>query len=516
MRRAPRSGTMGPGEGEVRLRLSQLLARVDHQRSGHGDPDIVAVTHDSRQVRPGSLFAAFRGHHQDGRAFVAAAIAAGASAVLAEGPPPEGLPVPWIGVPRARAAAGQLAARLAGDPAEKLLMVGVTGTSGKTTTTLLIDRMLSATVGLTGLFGTLVYRAGAGEAVEAARTTPESTELQPMLAALLRAGGVATVMECSSHAIDLDRLAGCRFDVAVFTNLSRDHLDYHPDLDAYFEVKARLFSMLKPDGLAVVNVDDRWGEKLIDRLPFRRTLGFSLHGSRNAIVTADATIAPDRTRVAVRSPAAFTIDSPLPGAPNAENLLGAASVGLALGIAPERIAATLGTVDCIPGRMERIPNQLGLQVLVDYAHKPAALEGVLRTCRALARPGIGRVIVVFGCGGDRDRGKRPQMGRIAATMADEVVLTSDNPRSEDPAAILAEIERGVRETGRRALTMPERGQAIAAAIRNARAGDVVVIAGKGHERYQEIAGRKVPFDERTVARLILDEIERERRGAASA
>jgi UDP-N-acetylmuramoyl-L-alanyl-D-glutamate--2,6-diaminopimelate ligase len=507
---------MAPGEGEVRLRLSQLLARVEHHRIGPGDPEIAMVTHDSRRVREGALFAAFRGQHHDGRAFIGGAIAAGAAAILSEGPPPGGLPVPYVEVLHARAAAAIAAARLAGDPAESLVMVGVTGTSGKTTTTLLVDRMLGAALGTTGLFGTLVYRAAGGGAVEAARTTPEATELQPMLGALRRAGGVAAVMECSSHAIDLDRLAGCRFDVAVFTNLSRDHLDYHADLGAYFETKARLFSMLKPDGLAIVNVDDEWGERLIDRLPFRRTLGFSLRSSRNAVVVAGATIAEDGTRVAVRSPAPFTIESPLLGAPNAENLLAAASVGLALGIAPDRIATTLGAVDSIPGRMERIPNRLGVQVLVDYAHKPGALEGVLRTCRALARPPAGRLVVVFGCGGDRDRGKRPEMGRIAAQMADEVVLTSDNPRSEDPAAILASIEEGVRATGRSALTVPDRSQAIAAALRQAREGDVVVIAGKGHERYQEIAGRKEPFDERAVAREILAEIERERLGVAPA
>jgi UDP-N-acetylmuramoyl-L-alanyl-D-glutamate--2,6-diaminopimelate ligase len=498
------------------MKLSQLLARVDHHLVGSGDPEIVGVTHDSRQVRPGSLFAAFRGQRLDGGAFIADAVASGAAAILAEGPAPEGLGVPFVRVQHARAAAAVLAARLAGDPAERLVMVGVTGTSGKTTTTLLIDRMLGTVVGTTGLFGTLVYRAGGGGAVEAARTTPEATDLQPMLAALVRAGGAAAVMECSSHAIDLDRLVGCRFDVAVFMNLSRDHLDYHPDLEAYFETKARLFSMLKPDGLAVVNVDDHWGERLIDRLPFRRTLGFSLRGSRNAVVVADAEVSPHGTRVAIRSPAPLAIESPLLGAPNAENLLAAASVGFALGIAPDRIAATLGAVDCIPGRMERIPNALGVQVLVDYAHKPAALEGVLRTCRALAHSSAGRVIVVFGCGGDRDRGKRPQMGRIAALLADAVVLTSDNPRSENPGAILAEIEAGVHETGRRALVLPDRGEAIAAALREARPGDVVLIAGKGHERYQETAGRKEPFDERIVARQILGKIERERVGAAPA
>jgi UDP-N-acetylmuramoyl-L-alanyl-D-glutamate--2,6-diaminopimelate ligase len=226
-------------------------------------------------------------------------------------------------------------------------------------------------------------------------------------------------------------------------------------------------------------------------------------------------VAPDRTRVAIRAPLALEFESPLVGRPNAENLVGAASVGIALGIPSERIAAYLGSVDCIPGRMERIPNGLGIHVLVDYAHKPAALEGVLRTCRTLARP-RGRVIVVFGCGGDRVRGHRPEMGRIPPTLADEVVHTTDNPRSEDPAAILAEIEAGVRPTGRVPVVEIDRAAAIAEALRRARPGDVVVIAGKGHERYQEIAGRKEPFDERAVAREILAGIERERLGAAPA
>jgi UDP-N-acetylmuramoyl-L-alanyl-D-glutamate--2,6-diaminopimelate ligase len=487
------------------VRLSRLLARVDHGWFGSGDPEIEDVTHDSRSVKAGAIFAAFRGLARDGREFIPQAIASGAAAILAEGPPPPGLPVPFIEVGHARRAAAILAARLAGDPAERLLMVGVTGTSGKTTTTVLIDRMLGATLGTTGLFGTLGYRDAAdGSAMTAAaRTTPEATELQPMLAGLIRSGGAAAVMECSSHAIDLERLAGCRFDVAVFTNLSRDHLDYHPDLESYFEVKARLFAMLKPDGLAIVNVDDPWGEKLLDRLPFRRTLGFSLRGSRQAQVLADARLGTDGTLVGVRGPTPFAIASPLLGMPNAENLLAAASVGIAVGIPPERIAAALGSVARVPGRMERVPNGRGVTVLVDYAHKPGALEGALRTCRALVRAPGGRLVVVFGCGGDRDRGKRPQMGRIAALLADEVVLTSDNPRSEDPGAILDEIEAGVAETGRPASVIPDRAEALAEAIRRARPGDVVLIAGKGHEQYQEVGAARIAFDDRIVAREAL-------------
>jgi UDP-N-acetylmuramoyl-L-alanyl-D-glutamate--2,6-diaminopimelate ligase len=499
------------------LKLSELLAAIEHQCLGTGDPEIVAITHDSRQVRPGSLFAAFRGLKHDAREFIAQAVAAGAAAVLAEGAPPDGIRVPFVAVDSARLATAILAARLSGDPAEKLAMVGVTGTSGKTTTTLLTDRMLQDHLGTTGLFGTLVYRGAGGSPVTASRTTPEATDLQPMLGALVRAGGVAAVMECSSHAIDLDRLAGCRFDAAVFTNLSRDHLDYHDGLDAYFEAKARLFGMLKPDGAAIVNSDDPWGRRLLERLPGSRKLGFSLRNSPGATVLGNASIGSSRTIVRVHTPEgqSFVIESPLLGLPNAENLLAAATIGLALGIAPDRIAGSLGAVEVIPGRMERIPNGLGITTLVDYAHKPAALEGVLRTCRAIAPP-PGRVIVVFGCGGDRDRGKRPEMGRIAAELADEVILTSDNPRSEDPAAIVAEIEAGVRQAGRAATVLLDRAAAIAEAIRRSRRGDVVLMAGKGHEQYQEAGGRKLPFDERAVAHACLAGIERERGGAGAA
>ena len=499
------------------MRLSELIEHQPHSRRGPSlDPDVVRVTHDSRTAAPATLFAAFPGLTHDGRGFLADAVARGAVAALGAAPAPSPLTIPYLEVEDPRRMAGLLAARLAGDPSSHLVMVGVTGTSGKTTTALLVDRVLSAVHPRSGLFGTLVYRGAGGDkgALIASRTTPEATDLQPLLAGLVGDGGTAAVLECSSHALVLERLAGCAFDVALFLNLTRDHLDFHRDLPDYFEAKVRLFSLLKPSGKGVINADDPWGqrlmERLIERLPRERVVGFSLQDQPGADVTGK--ILPSlpsggtRLRVSARATGEeFEVVSPLLGRPNAENLLAATATALALGIPGATAAAALSSLQTVPGRLEPVPNPFGYTLLVDYAHKPAALEGVLRTARSLAGAPGGKVIVVFGCGGDRDRGKRAEMGRIAAELADETVLTSDNPRSEDPRAILEEIRAGYERTGRAATMVPDRRQAITTALRLARSGDVVVIAGKGHETYQETSGRKEPFDDRVVARELLAE-----------
>jgi UDP-N-acetylmuramoyl-L-alanyl-D-glutamate--2,6-diaminopimelate ligase len=492
------------------VRLSELIEHQPHARRGPSlDPDVVRVTHDSRAAGPGALFAAFPGMARDGREFVAQAAAKGAVAALGAAPAPTPLTIPYLEVENPRRTAGLLAARLAGEPSTQLVMVGVTGTSGKTTTSLLIDRVLATVHPRTGLFGTLVYRAAGGDeaALTASRTTPEATDLQPLLAGLVGDGGTAAVLECSSHALVLERLAGCAFDAALFLNLSRDHLDFHRGLDDYFEAKTRLFGMLKPSGKAVVNADDPWGARLLDRLPRQRAVAFSLEAGAGADVTGEILPGPGtRLRVTVRGTGEVVeVASPLLGRPNAENLLAAAATAFALGIPLPPAAAALGSLETVPGRLEAIPNPFGYTLLVDYAHKPGALEGVLETARSLSAPSSGRVIVVFGCGGDRDRGKRPEMGRIAAELADETVLTSDNPRSEDPHAILEEIRAGHDRAGRKAAVVADRREAIAAALRLARRGDVVVIAGKGHETYQETAGHKEPFDDRVVARELVAE-----------
>lgn len=500
------------------MRLSVLAEGLPHARVGPaGDPEIRGITHDSRRAGAGILFAAFPGKRADGRDFVPQAVLSGAPAALGPAPAPAGVEVPYLEVGSPRRAAGLLAARLAGDPAGRLVMAGVTGTSGKTTTTLLVDAVLAGAHPKRGLFGTLVYRWGDGPAatLDASRTTPEATELQPMLAALVADGGTAATLECSSHALWLERLAGCAFDVAVFLNLTRDHLDDHGTMEAYFEEKAKLFSLLKPGGAAVVNVDDPWGRVLLERLPREKALSFSLAPGSGADVTGEArhSGAGIVLRVVRRATGeSLEISSPLLGAPNAENLLAAASAALALGLPPAEVAARLSAFSTAPGRLEPVPNALGLLVLVDYAHKPAALEGVLKTTRALATARGGRLHVLFGCGGDRDRGKRPEMGRIAAELADRVVVTSDNPRSEEPAAIAAEVAAGAAAAGVAPLVLVDRRAAIHRALAEAAPNDVVVIAGKGHETYQVTAGVQEPFDDRVVAREALEALERAGKG----
>jgi UDP-N-acetylmuramyl tripeptide synthase len=563
------------------MRLSTLVADLPHRRAGApGDPDVLAVTHDSRAAKSGTLFAALPGLKTDGRLFVGDAVSRGAVAALGVAPAPRATAVPYLEVENPRRSAGLVASLLADRPSERLVMAGVTGTSGKTTTTYLLDGVLASRHEKRGFFGTIVYRGG-GAAIPAPHTTPEATELQPMLAALVAEGGTAAILECSSHALVLERLAGCSFDVAIFLNLSRDHLDFHRDMDDYFEAKSRLFSMLKPAGKAVVNLGDAYGRRLAGRLPADRTVGFFLEGEEGvehtrpaalagAVAAAEATAAAagetglfatvvgraklglegTRLEIEVKAPFTFeenaplpaaspkheataeppspfeekhtgstaplkrdgtneseallTIDSPLLGRSNAENLLAAAAAGVALGLSPAEIKAGLESVTSVPGRLERIENARGFTVLVDYAHKPAALEGVLRTVRAIAAAGDGRVIAVFGCGGDRDRGKRPEMGRIAALLADEVVVTSDNPRSEEPEAILRDVRAGVEAAGKAARYVPDRREAIATAFALARVGDVVLVAGKGHETSQIVGGRELPFDDRLVAKELLE------------
>jgi UDP-N-acetylmuramoyl-L-alanyl-D-glutamate--2,6-diaminopimelate ligase len=537
------------------VRLSTLAAEVPHTAAGAGDPDVTSITHDSRAAKPGTLFAAFPGLKADGRRFVADAVARGAVAALGLPPAPESVAVPYLAVENPRRAAGLVAALLAGRPSARLAMAGVTGTSGKTTTAFLVDRLLAARHAKRGLFGTIVYRGAGGDAAAAPspHTTPEATELQPMLGALVQDGGTAATLECSSHALALERLAGCAFDVALFLNLSHEHLDFHADMDDYFEAKARLFGLLKPEGRAVVNLGDPYGRKLASRLDAKRTVGFLLEGEEGteqtrpaalagavavaasaagetgllATVLGRATLGLDGTKLEVKvltpftfkensgvshaplkrestgqTEALFTIDSPLLGRPNAENLLAAAAAGIALGFSPSEISTSLSSVSVVPGRLERIENARGLTVLVDYAHKPAALEGVLRTVRPLAAAGGGRVHVVFGCGGDRDKAKRPVMGRIAAELADDVVVTSDNPRSENPDTIIAEILGGV-PAGAEVKAVADRRGAIAEALRRANPGDVVLVAGKGHETEQVIAGVAHPFDDRAALRELL-------------
>jgi UDP-N-acetylmuramoyl-L-alanyl-D-glutamate--2,6-diaminopimelate ligase len=463
---------------------------------------VSGVAHDSRAVKPGDLFVAVPGLRQDGRRYVEDALARGAAAVVLEGPDLlEGKAVPRVLVPSSREALARLADAYFGHPSGALTVVGITGTNGKTTTSYLVDALLSARGQRTGLIGTVQYRIGA-EVISAGQTTPEAVELQSLLRRMVNAGVTAVAMEVSSHGLALSRVDGIDFDVAVFTNLTQDHLDFHGTMDAYREAKRRLFVLLaagpKP-GRAVVNADDPSGVSMVAGLPLP-TLTYGIRARADVRPTRWSSGA-EGIRMSVRTPAGqMDIASPLVGEHNVMNLLAAAGVGVALGIAPDAIGGALGSVGAVPGRFERVEAGQPFLVIVDYAHTPDALERTLETAQKLRAPG-GRLGVVFGCGGDRDRGKRPLMGEIAARLGDHIWITSDNPRTESPEAIIADIVAGI--PGGPALdrheTLPDRKSAIQGALAWARAGDIMVIAGKGHEIYQVIGSEVLPFDDRAQA-----------------
>jgi UDP-N-acetylmuramoyl-L-alanyl-D-glutamate--2,6-diaminopimelate ligase len=476
------------------MELLSALTGADPAPPG-ADPEIRRIVHDSRRVGPGDLFVAIRGEKVDGLSHVPEAIARGAAAIVAEPAAPGPLPVPWVRVPEARRALGRLSARLQGNPAERLVLAGVTGTNGKTTTALLLQAVLQRRFGGAGFLGTIGYRVGRRE-LPADRTTPDAALLQELLAEMVREGVPAASMEVSSHALALDRVEGCRFDLAVFTNLTRDHLDFHGDMEGYGAAKRRLFDLRKPGAPAVVNVGDPFGRLLAGQVG-GRVVTYGPAGEA-ADVRAEA-VACDLSGVsfdAVSAAGRFSVRSPLLGRFNADNLLAAAAGGLALEMPGEEVAAALSAVDRVPGRLERVEAGQPYAILVDYAHTPDALERLLSAVRELTDR---KIILVFGCGGDRDRGKREPMGRIAGTLADIPIATSDNPRSEDPEAILADVERGLAASGAtKFLRIADRRQAIRAAIDLANPGTVVVIAGKGHETSQVIGGREEPFDDRAI------------------
>jgi UDP-N-acetylmuramoyl-L-alanyl-D-glutamate--2,6-diaminopimelate ligase len=481
------------------MTLADLLARLPKAETS-ADPrlPVAHVTHDSRAVAAGSMFVAIRGLSVDGNQFVEAALRKGAAVVVSEAAAPPG--VPWVRVPDAREALALLSAAALGDPARALQLVGVTGTNGKTTTAYLIDAALRAHGRRVGLLGTVQYRVG-DRVAEAVRTTPESSDLQALFKEMVEAGCSHAVLEVSSHSLELKRVHGCAFHVGVFTNLTRDHLDFHGDMNRYFAAKRVLFdSLLRPDGHAILNADDDRADGIAATTRGRVwTYGIERPADLRA---RDVVLALDGTRFHVDSPAgAFEIRTPLLGRFNVSNLLAAFGASLALGVPPETAIAGLASLTGVPGRLERVAAGQDFTVVVDYAHTDDALKNLLETVREL---GPRRIITVFGCGGDRDRTKRPLMGAVAQRLSDVVVVTSDNPRSEPPEAILEEIQRGM--NGRRGAerhVIADRREAIGRALEMARPGDAVVIAGKGHENYQVLRDRTVPFDDRQVAREVL-------------
>jgi UDP-N-acetylmuramoyl-L-alanyl-D-glutamate--2,6-diaminopimelate ligase len=441
---------------------------------------IIDVTHDSREIRPGWAFAAVVGKHFDGHDFAGAAVGSGAAALLVERPLP--YDVPQVVVRDVRRAVGWFAAGVHAHPATKLRTIGITGTNGKTTTTHLVAAILRAAGVETRVQGTL----------SGVRTTPEATELQRLLAGYVADGVQAVVMEVSSHALALHRVAGIEFDVAVFTNLGRDHLDLHESMEAYFRAKASLFARSQ-SRTGVTNIDDPYGRLLLDAAEID-VVGFALADAEQPEASAD------RVTFRWRGRPVFV---PLGGHFNVMNSLAALTAADVFGVDPDIAVAGIATTPAVPGRFEVVtaPGD-PFAVVVDYAHTPDALAGVLATARSIAP--AGRVVVVFGCGGDRDADKRPLMGAAAAANADRVVVTSDNPRHEDPQAIIAAALSGIEARYRGAVRVEaDRRAAIELAIRDARPGDVIVIAGKGHETTQTIGDTATPFDDRAVAREVL-------------
>ena len=498
-----RKQTVAPQRQYGNVRLATLLEGVD-VRLGRSvaELQIQQVTNDSRKVRPGALFVAIHGEATDGNRFAKNAANHGAVAVLSgtAAPPDWRAEVPWIEVNEPRKALAIAAANFYGRPASALRLVGVTGTNGKTTTTSLIDSIVKTSGAKTGLFGTIAYHTPNGEK-QAPNTTPESVDLQSFLAEIRDAGGTYATMEASSHALAMDRLWGCRFAAAVYTNLTRDHIDFHKSFDNYFVAKRRLFEGTgagAPD-LAVVNTDDEWGKKLAGVA--KKTLTYGLQNGTD-LKAKKFQLSFTGLNFAAQTPnGMIQIESSLVGRINVYNILAAIGAGIGLGFSNEVIEAGIRNLKAVAGRFQRIDQGQPFLAVVDYAHTDDALENLIKTARELITKG--RIITVFGCGGSRDRTKRPIMGETSGRLSDLSILTSDNPRQEDPLKIISDIVVGMQKSGGKYMIEADRAKAIKLAIEEARAGDIVLLAGKGHEDYQIFADYTIHFDDREEARKAL-------------
>ncbi len=509
------------------MRLADVVKGIAAGAIAGGDVPIAGIAVDSRKVRAGDLFVAIRGEKADGHDYLAAAARAGAAAALVERDVPAP-PLPCVRVPSTAAALAPMAANFHGDPSARLTVVGVTGTNGKTTTTYLLESIFAAAGGTVAVIGTINYRL-AGTVIRTGLTTPFPHELQEVMAAAVAAGATHLVMEVSSHSVAQGRIEGVRFDAGIFTNLSHDHLDFHGTMESYFDAKATFFRRDLPAGGKragmAVNADDPYGKRLAAEFP--RSLAF---GSSPGMPVHPVSVAMtwEGTRLVLATPSGpIELRTRLVGAYNVSNVMAAVCGALLVGVPADAIRRGVERLQTIPGRIEEIPNELGLHVYVDYAHTPDGLDRVLAALRGLAPA---RLITVFGCGGNRDRTKRPEMGRVAARRSDVVVVTSDNPRNEDPWAILREIVPGLLAEGFVEAAGPDppgggsaapargpgggdrgyfeviedRKAAIARALELARPGDTIAIAGKGHENVQIVGDRRLPFDDREAVRGLLD------------
>jgi UDP-N-acetylmuramoyl-L-alanyl-D-glutamate--2,6-diaminopimelate ligase len=475
-----------------------------------GNPGIGGLEYDSRRIKPGDLFVAMRGESSDGNKFIDQAIAAGAAAVVtdsaAEKPRPD---VAWAQVPHGRRALARLSANFYKKPAERLAVSGITGTNGKSTTAFLLESILAAAGRRSTLIGTIEYHV-AGKILPAPHTTPESLELNRILGEALGQGAGEAVMEVSSHALEQQRVYGIPFDVAIFSNLTRDHLDYHHTMEEYFSSKQVLFEGCGTEAprAAVLNADDEYGQRLVKISRKRGSEVFTYGLTRGDFHAAKVEITPRGTRFDLSTPKeTIPLFSPLIGKVNVYNTLAAAAAAYARNCATEAIAKGVAALARVPGRFERVDCGQPFTVVVDYAHTDDALRNLTTLAREFVQQAgqKGRVITIFGCGGDRDRAKRPMMGEAAGRGSDFVVLTSDNPRSEDPLAIINDAMVGLQRSGAKYKTEPDRKAAIALAVCEAGPGDIVLIAGKGHEKVQVTRAGEIPFDDVQVAQKILRE-----------
>jgi len=477
------------------MRLREILNGVPVKNiTGDTDIDIQGISYSSKNIKNGFLFAAFKGIKTDGNLYTKEALDKGAAAVLSEQKAPANFTKIWIQVDAAREKTALLAANVYEHPPKKINVIGITGTKGKTTTSYLLESILTKSGNRPGVIGTVSYRFGEKEK-PAARTTPEAPDIQNMMKNMVDKGYTHCIIEVSSHALDLKRVTGIYFSVAIFTNLSGDHLDYHRTMEEYFTAKKKLFQLKSERRIAVVNADDRWGQRLISELP----LGIISYGiGPSALVRAENfEFASTGTKIFIRYPAGtLSVYSALLGRPNLYNILAAVSTALSLNIPIQAIQKGVSDLKGVPGRFEKIENNLGLNIFVDYAHSDDALRKLLETAQELCTK---KVIVVFGAGGDRDKSKRPRMGEAAGMLADWSIITSDNPRSEYPIKIISEIESGFHKCGSSAYEIePNRKRAIHKALSMGKPGDYILIAGKGHEDYQIIQDKILPFKDADV------------------